>query len=107
MGAKEPQYNANNGWEKLMSTGKPVALTEVGPDGSRTKKDVDGNTYYDCTCEDLLADLKNMIANGHKIAYFETWTWNGSYIWLEKPEALINDPIIYNRSDMMEYWTNN
>jgi len=52
-------------------------------------------------------DIKTMLAAGHKIAYFETWTWNGSYIWLEKPEVIVDDPIIYNRSEMMEYWANN
>ena len=54
-----------------------------------------------------MGDIKTMLAAGHKIAYFETWTWNGSYIWLEKPEVIVDDPIIYNRSEMMEYWANN
>lgn len=104
-GASSPRYNENDGWDKLVATGKPVAFTEFGPDPSVTKKDSDGNQYYNYDCKEMIKDLKTLMKNGHKIAYFETWTWS-IMIYLDYSEAVMEDPIIYTRSEMMSYWAN-
>lgn len=107
--AGELEYNVNKSYDHLMESGKPVGFCEYGPiHGAPLKIDtVDGGYYYDFDGDDIMRDLKAVLANGHKIAYFMTWAWNGSIIMLDKPEVVLNDPIIYTRSDMAEYWKNN
>lgn len=103
------EYNNGNGYTDLMATGKPIAITEFGPaeNDSTRKKQVDGSYIYFYDCESMLADMKSMLAAGHKLSYFSTWTWSRSIAQLSGNDVLLNDPIIYTRSDMMEYWKNN
>jgi len=45
--AGNKEYNANGGYDKLMSTGKPVALCEYGPShGSDLKVSTVDGSYY-------------------------------------------------------------
>jgi len=108
-GGGESEYNANDGWENLMSTGKPVALAEFDPGENDNVSYLtpEGGRVYTYTCKNMLEDFKAMMAKGHKISYFETWTWSRSCGQLTDCEILMNDPIIFTRSDMLEYWNNN
>lgn len=102
------EYNSGDGYANLMTTGKPVALTEVGPaDGSALeKKNVDGASYYTYTAVDLLNDIKYMISNGHKISYFSTWVGARSLYGLEDVDVIFEDSAIITRKDLVERWAN-
>ncbi|MBE6538087.1 MAG: hypothetical protein E7671_01305 [Ruminococcaceae bacterium] len=97
------KYNENGFWDKLMATGKPVAFTEFGVHDNYIIEDENGNRTYNYTGAQMIAELKSMINNGHKLAYLETWTWS-IMIYLEDADAFMNDPIIYTRSEIMDYW---
>lgn len=103
-------YEVNNkdSYTKVMSTGKPAALTEVGPasGGALSAIDEDGNTYYTWTCEDLLGAIKDMIRDDYKLCYFLTWTYDMSIARLGNANILMNDEVIMTRADVMSYWEN-
>lgn len=104
-------YEVNNAesYSRVMSTGKPSALTEVGPaeGGVLALRNEEGKLIgYNWTCEDLLASIKRMISDGFKVAYFLTWTGRGSIAGLTKSDKLMNDEIILTRDSLMSRWNN-
>lgn len=100
------EYNAGNSYSDLMSLGKATALTEIGPGDSLAKKRVDGSTYFTYTAVDMLNDIKSMLDEGLKVAYFATWVSRTVYN-LDGGIDLMQDPIMYSREDVMAYWAEN
>ena len=102
------EINANESYTRVMSTGKPAALTEVGPasGGAFSATDENGKTYYTWTCEDLLGAIKDMIRDDFKISYFLTWTGNMSIAGLGNADVIMNDDIILTCEDLMDRWSN-
>lgn len=90
------EINQNSTYEKLMTAGKPTGLTEFGGPAP--------STGY--SCESFLGDMKWMISKDLDLAFFTVWTTNGSFNGMGKGDILFGDPIIYTRSDMLEYWKN-
>ncbi|MBQ8207508.1 MAG: hypothetical protein IJZ89_02100 [Clostridia bacterium] len=97
------EVNNNDSFTKIMSTGKPSALTEVGPasGGALSATDADGKIYYTWTCEDLLSAIKDMIRDDFKVSYFLTWTGKMSIAGLGNADILMNDEIILTLDDLM------
>ena len=88
-----------------MSTGKPAALTEVGPGDSLKIKDENETLIgYNYTCDDLLKDMKRMQKDGYNLTYFLTWTGLGSVAGLEGGRDLMNDDFVMTLDDVAEYW---
>ncbi|MBR3967307.1 MAG: hypothetical protein IKJ91_09570 [Clostridia bacterium] len=100
------EINNKDSYTKVMSTGKPAALTEVGPvsGGGLAATDAEGNTYYLWTNEDLLASIKRMAKDGMKVSYFLTWTNKLSIAELGMADVLMYDDIVVSREDLMERW---
>ncbi|MBR6602780.1 MAG: hypothetical protein IKK94_02055 [Clostridia bacterium] len=98
------EYNEGNGYEMLIDTGKPVALTEFGVGDDFKRIDEDGKTYYDFSCDKIIEYLKTMMKNGHGVTYFLTWTHNMSLVGYYDGISLMRDPLILSLSDMPELW---
>ena len=88
------EVNVEDGYPLLMTSGKPIGLTEFGGPAP--------STGY--SCESMLLDLKWMMEEGLDVDFFVLWTTNGSFIGMQKGDVLFGDPIIYTRSDMLAYW---
>ena len=92
------EVNWGNVYTDLMSTGKTVAITEfAGPDPK--------TSGYDAS--NALDDLKWMISEGYKVTYLLHWTTYASFWGVGDGDIFMNDPLIYSRDDMMEYWKRN
>ena len=91
----------------LMVYNKPAAITEVGYSDNIAKKDVTGRYYYNVTALDLFNDIKYLIEKDCDIAYFMTWAQFKSLAALDETDKVMNDPIVYTKDKMMEYWNNN
>lgn len=89
------ELNGGGDYDTLMSLGKPVAITEFG--GPSPKES-------DYTSLTMLSDLKWMIENDMKLSFILVWTSNASIAGMGHAKDFIEDPIIYSRDDMMEYW---
>ena len=98
------EYNEGNGYEMLIDTGKPVALTEFGVGDDFKRIDDDGKTYYDFSCDKIIEYLKTMMKNGHGVTYFLTWTHSMSLVGYYDGISLMRDPLILSLSDMPELW---
>lgn len=94
------EYNRDESWDKLMSTGKPVGLCEYDP--THAMRDAEGRCSY--TCRDFMADFKYMLENGHKICYFSTWTWSRSLSQLKYLDEFMADPMVIHRDRLAERW---
>ena len=101
------EINSDDSYVKVMSTGKPAALTEVGPGGSLEIKDENEKLIgYNYTCDDLLKDMKRMQKDGYNLTYFMTWTGLGSIAGLEGGRDLMNDDFVMTLDDVAAYWKN-
>lgn len=87
----------NNGktHDVLASVGKPVAITEFGPNGdvlatNGHEQIEDG--YFNG--RDMLALLDRLHADGRKTAYIMTWTWHwGIHSWKYADELMANEKV--------------
>lgn len=91
------EVNANNTYETLMSLGKPVSLTEFGFGGPNAAE-----AGY--TCEVMLEDLKWMKESKYKMAFILVWSTHAAYAGMTKGDKFFEDPMIYDRNKMAEYW---
>ena len=98
------ELNQNGGYNKLMETGKPVALTETGNGWTLNKTAEDGSKYIDFSGLDLLEILKRMRNEGFKTTYFETWTRSMSLASYAHSDILMADPMVITLEDMNDYW---
>lgn len=83
----------NQGYEKLIATGKPFALTEFGPgtlDGSFDNSDT-------------IAAIKSKYPETAYVLYWHSWNWNGlqhaSIRDNANPSGLLDDPWVANLGD--------
>lgn len=88
------EVKVEDGYPLLMTSGKPIGLTEFGGPAP--------STGY--SCESMLLDLKWMMEEGLDVDFFVLWTTNGSFVGMQKGDVLFGDPIIYTRNDMLKYW---
>ena len=82
--------------DRLMKTGKPLAITEFGPTGSvlapHDKEQTEDGFWNG---RDMLALLERLIADGRKTAFVMTWTWHWSIIsWKYAKEFMDNKMIV-------------
>ena len=95
------EVNADESYSKVMQTGKPAALTEVGPGASLTIKDDSGKGIgYNYSCLKLLEDMKRMEKDGFKLTYFLTWAWGLSVTGLGDGRQMMNDDMVITLEDL-------
>lgn len=86
-------------YRKLVETGKPVALTEFGPNVPLVMDKETGRTF-DCT--DELAIIKQMMARNLKLTYVLNWGGSWSMLKLGKMDALMQDEAALDLSEVKE-----
>ncbi len=80
----------------LMATGKPLAITEFGPTGSKlAPHDREQTEDGFWNGRDTLALLDRLLADGRKMAYFMSWTGHWSiHSWKYCEELMASDKIV-------------
>lgn len=90
------EVNSDDSYTKVMSTGKPSALTEFGPTEAAMAEGYNSAA--------LLRDMKMMIDDGYKLTYFLTWAGTMSAVQLGEGDILMNDKMVMTVEDLAEYW---